>query len=70
MLEEQVLSEGRQFLPEEIELPFLVDLPTLEAQKVRDHMVLYMLIVFFTKYEISALFHLCLHLKTFLPAVA
>lgn len=70
MPEKQLLSEARQFLPQEIELPFPVDLPALEAQRVRHHMVLHLLSVFFTKYETSTLFHFCLHLKSFLAAMA
>lgn len=70
MPEEQLLSEARQFLPQEIEFSFTVDATTLEAQKVRDHMILYLFSVFFMKYEMSAPFHLCLHLKSFLAAMA
>lgn len=70
MPEEQLLREARQFLLQEIELSSSVDLPTLEAQRVRDHMILYLYSVFFTKYEMGSLFHLRLHLKSFLVDVA
>lgn len=69
MPEKQLLSEARQFLPQEVEFSFSVDATTLEAQKVRGHMIPYLFIVFFTKYEISAPFHLYLHLKSFLAAM-
>lgn len=61
MTEEQLLSEARQSLPQEAELSFSVDLPTPEAQKVRDHPDLYLLSVFITKCDtVPCSTHICL----------
>lgn len=45
----QNCQNTRQFLPQEIELYFSVQLPALEAQRMRDQMVLGFFSVFFTK---------------------
>lgn len=47
-LPEQLFSEAKQFLSQETELYFSADLPTLEAQRVRDQIVLCLFSVFFT----------------------
>lgn len=66
-LPEQLFSEARQFLPQETELHFSVDLPTLEAQRMRDQMVLCLFSVFLTKHKQG----LCsTYVKSFLGAMA
>lgn len=67
---EQLLT--KVIFPQETAIPFPVDHRALETQKVREHMILwsYLFSVFFKKYEMSVPFHLCLHHKSSLAAMA
>lgn len=50
-LPEQLFSEARQLISQETELFFSVDLPILEAQRVRDQMVLCLFRASFTRHK-------------------